>query len=98
MPRQGGGATGELSDAAWNQPATRVWDFGNLPAEVTVTRGGLRVPAYPAVLDRQDHVLVRLLDTADRARRESRAGIRRLYYLAQRKSLACPHRVASATA
>jgi ATP-dependent helicase HrpA len=64
-----------------------VWDFGNLPAEVTITRGGLRVPAYPAVLDQEDAVVVRLLDTAERARRESRPGVRRLYYLAQRKSL-----------
>ena len=81
------GTTGELSDAAWNQPATRTWNFGNLPREVTITRGGMRVPAYPAVLDRQDSVVVRLLDTADRACWESRAGIRRLYYLAQRKAL-----------
>lgn len=84
---QQSGTTGELSDNAWNQPATRTWNFGNLPREVTITRGGLRVPAYPAVLDRQDGVVVRLLDTADRANWESRAGIRRLYYLAQRKAL-----------
>jgi ATP-dependent helicase HrpA len=81
------GAAGHLDDAAWNRPVTRDWDFGNLPSEITITRGGLRVPAYPAVLDHEDGVVVRLLDTADRAREESRAGLRRLYYLAQRKSL-----------
>ena len=80
-------AAGQLEDGAWNHPTTREWDFGNLPSEVMITRGGLRVPAYPAVLDREDGVVVRLVDTADRARRESRAGMRRLYYLAQRKSL-----------
>ncbi len=81
------GTAGQLDDAAWNRPVTRDWDFGNLPSEITITRGGLRVPAYPAVLDHGDGVVVRLLDTADRARQESRAGLRRLYYLAQRKSL-----------
>ncbi|MHB8955309.1 MAG: ATP-dependent RNA helicase HrpA [Pirellulaceae bacterium] len=81
------GALGQLEDASWNRPATRQWDFGNLPAEILITRGGLRVPAYPAVLDREDGVVVRLVDTADRARRESRAGIRRLFYFSQRKAL-----------
>lgn len=81
------GAPGQMEDAAWNRPVTRSWDFGNLPSEITITRGGVRVPAYPALLDHGDGVLVRLLDTADRARLESRAGLRRLYYLAQRKSL-----------
>jgi ATP-dependent helicase HrpA len=80
-------APGQLEDAAWNRPLTHAWDFGNLPREITITRGGLRVPAYPAVLDQGNGVLVRLLDTDDRARHESRAGVRRLYYLAQRKSL-----------
>ncbi len=78
---------GQIADPAWNRPPTRDWDFGNLPREVTITRGGLRVPAYPAVLDQQDGVVVRLLDTADRACRESRIGVRRLYALAQLKAL-----------
>ena len=84
---QAHGTAGQIDDAAWNRPATRDWDFGDVPAEVTVTRGGLRVPAYPAVVDQQDHVVVRLVDTPDRARQETRLGVRRLYYLAQRKPL-----------
>lgn len=84
---QAEGASGRIDDAAWNRPATTDWDFGDLPTEVTVSRGGLTVPAYPAVIDQQDAVAVRLLDTPDRAALESRRGIRRLYYLAEKKAL-----------
>ncbi len=84
---QADGASGHIDDSAWDRPPTSDWDFGELPQEVTVRRGGVRVSAYPAVLDQQDRVVVRLLDTLDRAEQESRAGIRRLYYLAEKKSL-----------
>ncbi len=81
------GATGQIEDRSWDRPPVTDWAFGDLPAEVTVTRGGLRVLAYPAVLDQQTQVVVRLLDTADRAEQMSCAGIRRLYFLAEQKSL-----------
>lgn len=84
---QASGPSGQIDDLAWNQPPTTDWSFGNLPEELVVTRGGLRVSAYPAVLDQGEAVVVRLLDTPDRAQAESRRGIRRLYYLAEKKSL-----------
>lgn len=81
------GASGHIDDASWDSPPTTTWDFGELPLEVVVKRGGVRVSAYPAVLDQQQNVVVRLLDTRDRAEHESRAGIRRLYFLAEKKAL-----------
>lgn len=81
------GPSGQISDPQWNRPPTPHWDFGDLPDELRITRGGLRVPAYPAIVDQQDGVVVRLLDTRDRALQETRAGVRRLYFLDQRKSL-----------
>lgn len=84
---QAEGTSGQITDSDWNYPPTTEWNFGDLPPEVAVTRGGLRVPAYPAVVDQQDHVVVRLLDTPDRAEHESRRGIRRLYYFSEKKSL-----------
>ncbi|MCU0961504.1 MAG: ATP-dependent RNA helicase HrpA [Pirellulaceae bacterium] len=83
----GTAAEGGVVDDAWNAPATRCWDFGELPGEVTLQRGGVPVRAFPAVLDRQDGVEVRLLDTLDRARDETHRGLRRLYFLAERKAL-----------
>ncbi len=84
---QAQGASPVIDDSAWHRPPTTDWDFGELPPEIHVQRGGVVVSAYPAVLDQQDHVVVRLLDTLDRAEQESRAGIRRLYYLAEKKAL-----------
>ncbi len=81
------GPSGQIDDSAWNRPSSTTWDFGNVPAEVTVSRGSLRVTAYPAVMEQPDGVALRLLDTPDRAQQESRRGIRRLYYLAEKKSL-----------
>ena len=81
------GNTGQIEDVVWDHPPTTDWDFEDLPVETTVKRGGLQVPAYPAVVDQQDGVVVRLLDTRDRAEFESRRGIRRLYFLKEKKSL-----------
>jgi ATP-dependent helicase HrpA len=79
--------SGEISDAGWEDQETRSWDFGELPEEVTLRRGGITVKAYPAVLDQGERVAVRLVDTADRAVEKSRGGIRRLYLLANKKTL-----------
>ncbi|MFW6170377.1 MAG: DUF3418 domain-containing protein, partial [Planctomycetota bacterium] len=84
---QAEGTRGQITDSDWDRPATTDWNFADLPAEVSVTRGGFRVPAYPAVVDQEETVVVRLLDTPDRAHHESRRGIRRLYYLSEKKSL-----------
>lgn len=84
---QAEGGSGRIEDSDWERPPTTDWDFGELPTEVTVARGGLRVPAYPAVVDQRENVAVRLVDTLDRAEYESRRGIRRLYYLSEKKSL-----------
>ena len=61
------GPSGRIDDIQWNRPKTGCWDFGDLPGEIRILRGGLHVPAYPAILDDGDGVMVRLLDTADRA-------------------------------
>lgn len=81
------GQSGQIDDSAWKRPPTSQWDFGQLPVEVTVKRGGLMVPAFPAVIEQDGQVVVRLLDTLDRARQESHIGIRRLYYISEKKSL-----------
>ncbi len=80
-------AAGSIDDSEWNHPPTSKWDFGDLPEKVSIRRGTFQVHAFPAVVDQGRAVAVRLCDTLDRANHESRAGVRRLYYLNQRKSL-----------
>ena len=57
------------------------WNFGNLPETHTLERGGLKVRAYPALLEGRDSVSLKLLDNPAEARRLSRAAICRLALL-----------------
>jgi ATP-dependent helicase HrpA len=74
-------------DQGWNRDGITSWDFGPLPAEVTVVRGGIPIAAYPALIDRHDAVELRLLDSSGLAELRTHRGIARLYLLAQRKSI-----------
>jgi ATP-dependent helicase HrpA len=60
----------------------RAWDFGDLPAEISFTRGGRRLTGYPALVDEGESVAIRLFDTRAAADAAMRAGVRRLMRLA----------------
>ncbi|WKD49113.1 ATP-dependent RNA helicase HrpA [Microbulbifer spongiae] len=57
------------------------WDFDELPETHTLNQGGLKVRAYPALVEAGDSVSLKLLDNPDEAQRVSRAGICRLALL-----------------
>ncbi len=57
----------------------RAWEFDELPERVEMTRGGVKLSGFPAVVDTGDSVAVQVLDSAVNAERETRAGIRRLF-------------------
>jgi ATP-dependent helicase HrpA len=71
----------------WNRDGMTGWDFGELPQEISILRNNVELAAFPALLDGGDTVQMRLLNSADLARRETRAGIRRLYVIQKRKAL-----------
>lgn len=57
------------------------WDFGDLAEEITFThngRKGRNMIGYPALVDRQDHVAIRLFDTRAAAEQAMRKGVCRL--------------------
>ena len=54
------------------------WDFGDLPGEITFTRMGKQLTGYPALVDQQTSVAIRLFDTRQAAEENMRAGVRRL--------------------
>jgi ATP-dependent helicase HrpA len=72
----------ETDDPRFNRDGITAWDFGELPAEIDVSRGYLKLKAYPALVDREENVSLRLFDSPDRAAKEMRAGLRRLFLLA----------------
>ena len=57
------------------------WDFGDLPEQVDLTRGGIQVRGYPALVDERDSVAIRVLDSPEGAALAMRAGLRRLFAL-----------------
>ncbi len=70
-----------LDEPRWNRDGLVGWDFDELPDQIELVRGGLPLRAYPMLVDRQDSVALRLADSADRAARQSRLGLRRLLVL-----------------
>ena len=83
----GGAASVAFSQSAgagdWHRDGLTDWSWGDLPVTVELQRGGVKLAGYPAVVDQQDAVGLRLLDTLPGAIRGSRAGLRRLFLLAQ---------------
>ena len=57
------------------------WDFGALPEQIDLDRGGIRLRGFPALVDQGDSVAIRVLDSENRAADANRAGIRRLIML-----------------
>ncbi len=57
------------------------WDFGELPEQLDLTRGGIRLRGFPALLDAGDSVSIRVLDSSEGATLAMRAGLRRLLML-----------------
>ncbi len=80
-------AASEIRDDAWNREGITTWDFGELPKRIEVQRGGVSLPAHPALIDQGDTVSLRLLDAPEKATLETRAGVRRLFVLAEKREL-----------
>jgi len=77
--------TGESPVAAGEE--SRSWTFGDLPLSTTVSAAGSVVTAYPAVVDRESAVVLRLLPEAEQALEEHRRGVRRLLTIRHRRQL-----------
>src|SRR4029453_7731260 len=70
----------------------RDWDFGKLPDLMQLERRGpdgrmVTLVGFPALVDRGDHGAIEVFDDADDARRQHRAGLRRLFRLQLREQL-----------
>ncbi|MDB5342715.1 MAG: ATP-dependent helicase HrpA [Schlesneria sp.] len=70
-----------VDDPRWHRDRVVTWDFGSLPPEIEVRRGGIPLKGYPCLIDDGEAVSLRLVDDANRAQQELRYGIRRLICL-----------------
>ncbi len=73
--------------APWLQEKLTSWTIGDLPQQVDYSRAGVKLRAYPALVDRGESAAVQLFDTPEKAAHEHRAGLRRLFQLAAHREL-----------
>jgi ATP-dependent helicase HrpA len=73
--------------ARYERTGLTTFDLDELPASVTIDIGGRKTLAYPALVDADTAVDVRLLETADAAAAATRDGLRRLFLLQLRTTL-----------
>ena len=80
----GGEATRSLQQAAAPNEREEVgrWDFGDLPERVEVNSGGRQIAAFPALVEADGRVRLKLLDSPALARESHRRGVCRLLWRA----------------
>lgn len=71
--------------AAWSGDSLSDWTWDEWPERVAVTRRGVPMDGFPALVDKGTSVAREVLDTPAAAERQSRAGLVRLFQLAERK-------------
>ncbi|HRC54587.1 MAG TPA: ATP-dependent RNA helicase HrpA [Kofleriaceae bacterium] len=72
---------GAAPRAQHERAGLKSWDFESLPVSVTVDIAGRRLPAYPALVDAETAVDLRLLESPAAAAEATRGGVRRLLML-----------------
>ncbi len=65
----------------------KVWDCGDLPAQISFTRKGCKLTGYPALVDERDSVAIRLFDVQQAADDAMRLGVTRLMRLALKEQM-----------
>ena len=76
------------TDSDWHRDGVATWDFGDLPDEVRVERGGIDVIQFPALVEFEDGTLgLRLEETVTAAEVATRAAVRRLCQTLHRRNL-----------
>ncbi len=78
---------GRLARSTLDREGMTTWELGELAERVEIDRGGLRLVAYPALVDERTSVSLKLLDSAEAAAASTRAGLRRLFMLQARDEL-----------
>jgi ATP-dependent helicase HrpA len=74
-------------ESRWHRDDITRWDFGPLPEQIEVNRGGIRLTKYPGLVDQVNAVGLRLFDQAEAAQRHTRDGLRRLFAMSQHREL-----------
>ena len=71
----------DMTDKGLEQSNITSWTFGELPEQISQTRGGLLFRSYPALVDEKTSVSLRLFESPQLARQEMVWGMARLIRL-----------------
>ncbi|HIF9543882.1 TPA: ATP-dependent RNA helicase HrpA [Photobacterium damselae] len=71
----------QVVDDDIEQEGLKTWSFGTLPERYQQKRGGFEVRAYPAIVDNNDSVGIKLFETEEEQHRAMQQGQRRLILL-----------------
>ena len=71
----------EIPDVGLTRSDLSNWDMGDLPVSLVLDRRGLKVPAFPAVVDKGENAAVQLVESEAEANQLTRRGILRLCLL-----------------
>ncbi|QDU31433.1 ATP-dependent RNA helicase HrpB [Anatilimnocola aggregata] len=74
-------ATSAPDKSPWHRDGVKSWEWDILPEAVDISRGGLTFTRFPAIVDTQENVALRLTETLPEAEQLTWAGIRRLIVL-----------------
>jgi ATP-dependent RNA helicase HrpA len=77
----------QLPSSDFERERVTEWDFGELPAQVEFERHGMQLVGYPALVEENGGVALRLLDSPAKAETVMRGGLRRLYMLQARERI-----------
>jgi ATP-dependent helicase HrpA len=77
----------EFARDRFDQDDLKDWSFGPLPDHVDLERFGVKLTGYPAILDRQSSVSLRLLQSSAEAVHRTLPGLRRLFWLRTRAEM-----------
>ncbi|MGN6109485.1 MAG: ATP-dependent RNA helicase HrpA [Kofleriaceae bacterium] len=87
LGRRAGELWARAPRAQHERTGLKSWDFEALPASVTLDIGGRKVLAYPALVEAETAVDVRLFESAAAAAAASQGGLRRLFLLQAKTTL-----------
>ena len=77
----------QMPDSDYEKTGLVDWTFGELPEYIVLQQNGIEITAYPALIEKGDHVDLTLLDTRAQADTQTFKGLRRLFMLAEKDTV-----------
>jgi len=78
--------------SGWEREGIQRWDLDTLPETVQLRRAGLKIRAYPALIDQGTSVALQVLDDEREALQKNRQGVARLLLLENPQTVKYLHR------